>query len=50
VTSDVRMAPGQTQHIGGYDFRFDGVTRPLGPNWRADQGVVAITRGNDLVA
>jgi cytochrome c-type biogenesis protein CcmF len=44
VTSDVRMAPGQTQHIGSYDFRFDGAHRTTGPNWRADQGTVTVTR------
>jgi cytochrome c-type biogenesis protein CcmF len=44
VTSDVRMAPGQTQHIGSYDFRFDGAHRTTGPNWRADQGVVTVSR------
>jgi len=50
VTSDVRMAPGQTQHIGGYDFRFDGAHRASGPNWRADQGVVTVTRDGRTVA
>jgi len=50
VTSDVRMAPGQTQHIAGYDFRFDGVHQTTGPNWRADQGVVTVTRNSSLIA
>ncbi|TAL83916.1 MAG: heme lyase CcmF/NrfE family subunit [Rhodanobacter sp.] len=49
VTRDVRMAPGQTQHIGGYDFRFDGVQRTTGPNWRADQGVITVTRDGESV-
>ena len=49
VTSDVRMAPGQTQHIGSYDFRFDGAHRATGPNWRADQGVVTVTQDGKLV-
>jgi len=44
VTRDVRMAPGETQHIGNYDFRFDGVHHTTGPNWTADQGVVTVTR------
>ena len=44
VTSDVRMAPGQVEHIASYDFRFDGVHRTTGPNWRADQGVIIVTR------
>ena len=50
VTSDVRMAPGQTQHIGGYDFRFEGVQRTTGPNWRADQGTITVTRDGRAVA
>ncbi|TAM57898.1 MAG: heme lyase CcmF/NrfE family subunit [Rhodanobacter sp.] len=49
VTSDVRMAPGQTQHIGGYDFRFDGAHRTTGPNWTADQGIVVVTRNGNKV-
>ncbi|HEY0197991.1 MAG TPA: heme lyase CcmF/NrfE family subunit [Rhodanobacter sp.] len=50
VTRDVRMAPGDVQHIGGYDFRFDGVTETQGPNWRADQGTVTVMQGGKLVA
>jgi cytochrome c-type biogenesis protein CcmF len=50
VTRDVRMAPGDVQHIGGYDFRFDGVTETQGPNWRADQGTVTVTRDGKPVA
>jgi cytochrome c-type biogenesis protein CcmF len=50
VTSDVRMAPGQTRHIGSYDFRFDGAHRTTGPNWRADQGVITVTRGGKEIA
>ncbi|MCW8807927.1 MAG: heme lyase CcmF/NrfE family subunit [Rhodanobacter sp.] len=49
VSSDVRMAPGQTQNIGGYDLRFDGVQRTTGPNWRADQGVISVTRNGSQV-
>jgi cytochrome c-type biogenesis protein CcmF len=50
VTRDVRMAPGDVQHIGGYDFRFDGVIETQGPNWRADQGTVVVTRDGKPVA
>jgi cytochrome c-type biogenesis protein CcmF len=50
VTRDVRMAPGETQHIGSYDFRFDGVHHATGPNWTADQGVVTVTRGEKQIA
>ncbi len=50
VTTDVRMAPGQTQHIANYDFRFDGAHRITGPNWRADQGVVTVSRDDKTLA
>jgi cytochrome c-type biogenesis protein CcmF len=50
VTRDVRMAPGETQHISGYDFRFDGVHHTTGPNWTADQGTVTVTRGEKQIA
>jgi cytochrome c-type biogenesis protein CcmF len=50
VTRDVRMAPGETQHIGSYDFRFDGVHHTAGPNWTADQGTVTVTRGDKQIA
>ena len=49
VSSDVRMAPGQSKNIGGYDLRFDGVQRTTGPNWHADQGVVSVTRNGSQV-
>jgi cytochrome c-type biogenesis protein CcmF len=50
ATSDVRMAPGETKQIGGYDFRFDGVRETQGPNWRADQGTVTVTKNGKPVA
>ena len=50
VTRDVRMAPGQTQHIGSYDFRFEGAHRTSGPNWRADQGVIVVSKNGKAIA
>ncbi|MDR6935490.1 heme lyase CcmF/NrfE family subunit [Luteibacter sp. 3190] len=44
VERDVRLAPGTSASIGGYDFRFDGVEETEGPNWRADEGIVTILR------
>jgi cytochrome c-type biogenesis protein CcmF len=43
VERDVRMAPGEVAHIGGYDFRFDGVHQVDGPNWKAEQGTVQVS-------
>jgi cytochrome c-type biogenesis protein CcmF len=50
ITHDVRMAPGQSEAIAGYVFRFDGVHRTTGPNWHADQGVVTVLRDGRTVA
>ncbi|SFS12321.1 cytochrome c-type biogenesis protein CcmF [Dyella sp. OK004] len=50
VERDVRMAPGQSQSIGGYDFRFDGVHVTEGPNWHGDQGVVTVSRNGREIA
>jgi cytochrome c-type biogenesis protein CcmF len=50
VTRDVRLSPGQVAAVGGYDFRFDGVTQVTGPNWTAQQGVVTVTRHGAPVA
>ncbi|MDR6641359.1 cytochrome c-type biogenesis protein CcmF [Luteibacter sp. 1214] len=50
VERDVRMAPGDTQAIGGYVFRFDGVHETQGPNWRADEGTVTIKRDGTTMA
>ncbi|MBN8921860.1 MAG: c-type cytochrome biogenesis protein CcmF [Rhodanobacter sp. 68-29] len=50
VTHDVRLAPGQSEAIAGYAYRFDGVHRVEGPNWRADQGVVTVLRDGRTVA
>jgi cytochrome c-type biogenesis protein CcmF len=50
VTRDVRMLPGHVATVGGYDFRFDGVTQTTGPNWVAEQGTVTVLRKGSTVA
>ncbi|HEX7112800.1 MAG TPA: cytochrome c-type biogenesis CcmF C-terminal domain-containing protein, partial [Mizugakiibacter sp.] len=42
VERDVRLAPGESVHVGAYDFRFDGVQEVKGPNWLAQQGTVSV--------
>ena len=49
VEQDVRMSPGQSIDMAGYSFRFDGVRTVQGPNYRADQGSIVVTRdGKDV--
>jgi cytochrome c-type biogenesis protein CcmF len=35
---DVRMAPGDRVQVGGYTFRFEGVSPLKGPNYQAERG------------
>jgi cytochrome c-type biogenesis protein CcmF len=50
VENDVRMSPGQSVDMAGYTFRFDGVRSVQGPNYRADQGMIVVTRDGKEVA
>ena len=47
---DVRLAPGETVALGGYDFRFEGVRDVEGPNYAAARGSVTVTRNGAAVA
>jgi cytochrome c-type biogenesis protein CcmF len=49
VTRDVRMAPGDTQTVGAYTFRFDGVHATRGPNWHAEQGTVTVFKDGKAI-
>ena len=46
---DVAARPGQHFELRGYDFRFDGVERVVGPNYEADRGTIVVTRGDRLI-
>ena len=50
VEKDVRMSPGSNHEVAGYDFRFDGVRIAQGPNFRAFEGVLFVTRDGGEVA
>jgi cytochrome c-type biogenesis protein CcmF len=41
---DVRMDVGDTVTVGGYAFRFEGVTDRKGPNYRAARGMFDVSR------
>jgi len=46
---DVQMKVGDTVGVGGYVFRFDGVTERKGPNYTAARGAVAVSRNGTLI-
>ncbi|QEE24604.1 heme lyase CcmF/NrfE family subunit [Rhodanobacter glycinis] len=50
VSRDVRMAPGDVQTIGSYQFRFDGIKQTTGPNWHAEQASVTVTHDGKLLS
>ncbi len=43
IERDVRLGPGESAHIDRFEFRFDGVSESLGPNYKADVGTVYIS-------
>jgi cytochrome c-type biogenesis protein CcmF len=45
---DVRMEPGDTVTVGGYEFKFLGVTKVLGPNYTAQRGQFELRLGGRL--
>ncbi len=47
---DIRLAPGESYAMDGYDFRFNGVEVTKGPNYTAYRGEVIATRDGELVA
>ena len=38
IEKDVRMSPGDTAELAGYEFRFEGVNQIPGPNYNANRG------------
>ncbi|HEY9192409.1 MAG TPA: cytochrome c-type biogenesis CcmF C-terminal domain-containing protein, partial [Methyloversatilis sp.] len=48
--ADMKMAPGQTAHLAGYTFRFDGAFEHNGPNYDAARGRIVVTRDGQQVA
>ena len=49
IERDLRLDVGQSVEVGGYQFRFLGVTPAPGPNYRALVGTVEVRRDGRLV-
>ncbi|WP_260292703.1 heme lyase CcmF/NrfE family subunit [Sedimenticola hydrogenitrophicus] len=47
---DVRLEPGQSYHLGGYDFHFQGVKQIQGPNYQAFRAEVDIYQGERKIS
>ncbi|SDI94636.1 heme lyase CcmF/NrfE family subunit [Billgrantia gudaonensis] len=50
VERDVRLAPGESATVAGYDFRMESVSIVEGPNYEADQATLEVTRDGRPVA
>jgi cytochrome c-type biogenesis protein CcmF len=49
IERDVRLEPGETVSVGGYDFRFVGVVPGPGPNYRALIGTLEVRKDGRLI-
>ncbi|MDF3936773.1 heme lyase CcmF/NrfE family subunit [Pseudomonas citronellolis] len=47
---DLRMAPGETVELAGYQFAFEGTKHFEGPNFTSDKGTIRVTRDGNEVA
>ena len=47
---DVMLTPGQQYTLAGYDFKFTGSNRIVGPNYKGERGHVTVTRESELIA
>ncbi len=50
IEKDVKLGNGETATLGAYTFRFDGVEHTDGPNFKADQGTITVTKNDAVVA
>jgi cytochrome c-type biogenesis protein CcmF len=47
---DVSVKPGDAVELGGYQFKFEGVSEVPGPNYAASRAAVTVTRDGAMVA
>ncbi|RDH90903.1 MAG: heme lyase NrfEFG subunit NrfE [endosymbiont of Seepiophila jonesi] len=50
IEQDIRMSPGDTANIAGYDFKFEGVSEFPGPNYNAHRGRFLISKDGEQIA
>jgi cytochrome c-type biogenesis protein CcmF len=46
---DLRMEPGQTYEMSGYEFKFLGTRQVQGPNYVADEGRIEVWRNGEMI-
>jgi cytochrome c-type biogenesis protein CcmF len=50
VENDLKMNPGDTRELSGYEFRFIAVEQVRGPNYIADEARFEVRRDGEVVA
>jgi len=46
---DIRMKPGDTLDMAGYQFQFKGVSQVRGPNYQAQEGTIFVKQDNETL-
>jgi cytochrome c-type biogenesis protein CcmF len=47
---DVRMVPGSSDVVAGYEYRFEGTEPVRGPNYVGERGTVVVSHGDRVIA
>jgi cytochrome c-type biogenesis protein CcmF len=50
IEHDLKMAPGETETLAGYDFRFLELVTVRGPNFMAEEARFEVSRNGEIVA
>ncbi|MEQ1621229.1 MAG: heme lyase CcmF/NrfE family subunit [Methylococcales bacterium] len=50
LEKDIRLSPGQSMQLAGYDFVFHGVNKVAGANYDASEGHVSVTKNGASIA
>jgi cytochrome c-type biogenesis protein CcmF len=50
MEKDVRLSPGETYSLGGYEFSFDDVAHIPGPNYTAARGSLTVRKDGETIA
>ena len=49
IEKDIRMEPGNTYSLSGYDFRFNGVRKIQVENYTADEGMIDVLSNGEVI-
>jgi cytochrome c-type biogenesis protein CcmF len=49
LEQDLRMAPGDSLSLSGYEFSFQGTGKITGPNYIGDEGVINVSRQGEFI-